>query len=89
MAYPPRPTDPKIAWEPDWNVKVRVKSMTTTMMGMEGDMPGMGAAGADEGMSDAPEPPADGEAAPAEEPKKKKKFNPFEAVKDAVKDQLP
>ena len=32
LAHPPRPTDPKIAWEPDWNVKLRVKSMTTTMM---------------------------------------------------------
>jgi hypothetical protein len=89
MAYPPRPTDPKIAWEPDWNVKIRVKSMTTTMMGMEGDMPGMGGMGADEGMTDAPEPPADGEAAPADAPKKKKKFNPFDVVKDVVKDQLP
>jgi hypothetical protein len=50
----------------------------------------MGATGAaDEGMTDAPEPPADGEAAPAEAPKKKKKFNPFDAVKDVVKDQLP
>ena len=57
MAYPPRPTDPKIAWEPDWNVKLRVKSMTTTMMGMPAgaEMPG---ASDTEGMTDAP-PPAD------------------------------
>jgi hypothetical protein len=89
MAYPPRPKDPAVAWEPDWNVKIRVKSMTTTMMGMEGDMPGMGGAQAEEGMADAPEPPAAGEAAPAEAPKKKKKFNPFDVVKDVVKDQLP
>jgi len=42
-------------------------------------------------MTDAPAP-AEGEAAaaPAEEPKKKKKgFNPFDVVKDVVKDQLP
>ena len=89
MAYPPRPADPKIAWEPDWNVKIRVKSMTTTMMGMEGGMPGMGGTEGADDMSDAPEPPADGDAAAAEPPKKKKKFNPFEAVKDAVKEQLP
>jgi len=88
MAYPPRPSDPAVAWEPDWNVKIRVKSMTTTMVGMEG-AEGMGAATGDEEMSDAP-PPADGQAAPAaEEPKKKKKFNPLDALKDAVKDQLP
>jgi hypothetical protein len=91
MAYPPRPTDPKIAWEPDWNLKIRVKSMTTAMMGMEGGMGGMGGMGgagdADE-MTDAP-PPADGEqAAPATEPKKKKKFNPLDIAKDVVK-QLP
>ena len=47
MAYPPRPTDPKIAWEPDWNLKIRVKSMTTAMMGMEGGMGGMGGMGMD------------------------------------------
>jgi hypothetical protein len=83
MAYPPRPADPKIAWEPEWNVKLRVKSMTTTMIGMpEGaGMPGMDS----EEMTDAP-PAADGEAAPAaEEPKKKKKgWNPLDVVKDVV-----
>jgi len=86
MAYPPRPTDPKIAWEPDWNVKIRVKSMTTSMVGMD-DMSEMGGMGGAEEMSDAPEPA--GEAAPAEQPKKKKKFNPLDVVKDVVKDQLP
>jgi hypothetical protein len=90
MAYPPRPTDPKIAWEPDWNVKIRVKSMTTTMMGMEGTgMPGMGGEASGEEMSDAPAPEGDQAAAPAEEPKKKKRFNPLDVVKDVVKDQLP
>jgi hypothetical protein len=89
MAYPPRPTDPKIAWEPDWNVKIRVKSMTTTIMGMEGGMPGMGGMeGADE-MSDAPAPPTESDPAAAEPAKKKKKLNPFDALKEAVKDQLP
>ena len=88
MAYPPRPADPAIAWEPDWNIKIRVKSMTTTMIGMEGDMPGMGGMQGDDGMSDAPEPAGDA-SAPAEPPKKKKKFNPFDVVKDVVKDQLP
>jgi hypothetical protein len=85
MAYPPRPTDPKIAWEPDWNVKIRVKSMTTSMVGMP-DMGGMGGAEGSEEMTDAPEPT--GDAPPAEEPKKKKKFS-LDALKDAVKDQLP
>jgi hypothetical protein len=90
MAYPPRPTDPKIAWEPDWNVKLRVKSMSTTMMGMEGagGMPGMGDEADTEGMTDAP-PPTEGEQAPPPEEKKKKKWNPFEAVKEAVKETIP
>jgi hypothetical protein len=82
MAHPPRPTDPKIPWEPDWNVKIRVKSMTTSMFGMP-DMSEMGGAGGEEEMSDAP-PPSD--AAPStEEPKKKKKgFNPLDVLKDVV-----
>jgi hypothetical protein len=86
MAYPPRPSDPKIAWEPEWNVKLRVKSMTTTMIGMpEGAaMPGADASE----MTDAP-PPADGQApAPASEQKKKKGWNPLDVVKDVV-DKIP
>ncbi len=39
LAHPPRPADPKVAWEPQWAVKVRVKSQTGAMLGME--MPGM------------------------------------------------
>jgi hypothetical protein len=35
LAHPPRPTDPKIAWEPQWAAKVRVKSVTMAMLGME------------------------------------------------------
>ncbi|QSI78912.1 hypothetical protein [Niveibacterium microcysteis] len=38
VAYPPRPSDPKIAWEPEWSARIRVKSVTNTMLGM----PGMG-----------------------------------------------
>ena len=86
LAHPPRPTDPKIAWEPEWNLKIRVKSMSTTMMGMEGSMPGMDAGA--EGAAPADPAAAPGEQ-PAEEQKKKKKFNPFEAIKDAVKDAVP
>ncbi|TFW28727.1 hypothetical protein E4L96_02160 [Massilia arenosa] len=37
MAYPPRPKDPKITWEPQWDVKVRTKSVASLMPGM-GDM---------------------------------------------------
>lgn len=83
LAHPPRPTDPAIAWEPDWNVKIRVKSVATSMVGMPGmeDMGEMGEA----------EAPASAEPVPAEPEAtgKKKKFNPFDAVKDAVKKGLP
>jgi hypothetical protein len=84
LAYPPRPEDPRIPWEPDWNLKLRVKSVTTAMVGME-DMGGIDA------MQEAGDPAAgSGEEEPVEEaPKKKKKFNPFDAVKDAVKKGLP
>ena len=34
LAQPPRPADPKIAWEPIWAVKVRVKSTGMTPLGM-------------------------------------------------------
>lgn len=44
VAYPPRPKNPKVTWEPEWSAKVRLKSVATLMPGM-GDM-AMGAMGA-------------------------------------------
>lgn len=35
LAHPPRPADPKVAWEPQWAVKVRVKSMASSMLGID------------------------------------------------------
>lgn len=40
FAYPPRPQDPKIPWNIAWEVKVRYRSATGGMLGME--MPGGG-----------------------------------------------
>jgi hypothetical protein len=36
LAYPPRPTDKRIPWEPEWAAKVRVKSVTMVPLGEEG-----------------------------------------------------
>ncbi len=36
FAYPPRPADPKAVWEPEWAVRVRVKSHTMAMLGETG-----------------------------------------------------
>lgn len=41
IAWPPKPTDPKVPWNPEWNVRVRSKSTSTAMLGM--DLSGMGA----------------------------------------------
>jgi hypothetical protein len=35
LAHPPRPADPKVRWEPDWAVRVRIKSTGMTMLGMD------------------------------------------------------
>jgi hypothetical protein len=37
LAYPPRPADPKKPWEPEWAAKIRVKSVTSAMLGMNMD----------------------------------------------------
>ena len=34
LAQPPRPADPKAAWEPVWAVKLRVKSVASSVLGM-------------------------------------------------------
>ncbi len=40
VVYPPRPTDPKVAWDPEWSVRLRLKSHTMALLGQ--DMGGMG-----------------------------------------------
>jgi hypothetical protein len=40
FAFPPRPTDPKIAWEPEWQTKVRVKSTFFSVLGGTGESEG-------------------------------------------------
>lgn len=34
LAHPPRPQDPKIKWEPEWAVKLRLKSVSNAVLGM-------------------------------------------------------
>ena len=85
LAHPPRPTDPKIAWEPDWALKVRVKSVAYVDArhagdGRHGRRDGRRLATGGEGS------PAEARR-PAEQPKKKKKFGLKDAL-DAVKDSV-
>ncbi len=37
LAHPPRPSDPRTPWEPEWSARVRVKATTMAMLGS--DMP--------------------------------------------------
>ena len=84
LAHPPRPADPKVAWKPDWGVKVRVKSVAMSMLGMP-SMEGMDGAALEDGT---PGTDAAGTPASEEQPKKKKKFSMKDAL-DAVKDAVP
>lgn len=85
LAYPPRPADPKVAWAPDWAVKIRVKSVASTMLGMP-SMDDAGGAG-DESASGA-EGSGDESAPPEGEKKKKKRFSLKDAI-DAAKQSIP
>lgn len=62
IAWPPRPADPKMRWDPEWNVRVRSKSTNTAMLGL--DLSGMD----DDANAD------DGEAQPQQEESKGKKL---------------
>jgi hypothetical protein len=46
FSYPARPADPKVAWNIEWTVKVRYRSATGGMLGMEDPY---GSAGDDDG----------------------------------------
>jgi hypothetical protein len=59
LVQPPRPADPKVAWDQIWTVKVRVKSTGMTPLGM-GDGDQMGGRGrSNTGTARAPEPAKD------------------------------
>ncbi|HET7203629.1 MAG TPA: hypothetical protein VFI92_09710 [Steroidobacteraceae bacterium] len=89
LAHPPRPTDPTIAWEPDWALKVRVKSVASSMLGMPAmDGGGMGGTADDAGAAEPTATDGDGATPAEEQPKKKKKFSLKDAV-DAVKQSVP
>lgn len=78
VVHPPRPQDPKAAWEPQYGVKVRLKStsMLPLMDGME-NMGRMGAGGATG---------AGGGQAAGSEPQPQPGFNPVEeGVKEGVR----
>lgn len=45
FAYPARPADPRIAWEPEWQTKVRVKSTYFSVLGGMGGGEGKGRTG--------------------------------------------
>jgi hypothetical protein len=34
LAHPPRPADPKAAWNPEWTTRIRIKSTGMTILGM-------------------------------------------------------
>ena len=80
VAHPPRPSDPKVPWEPQWAAKVRVKSVASAMLGRE--MPAAAPAGgsaAREAATDASRP-AEG-TAPAEP--QQRPANPLDLIKPA------
>ena len=87
LAYPPRPTDPKLAWEPDWAVKVRVKSVANSMLGM----PAMdqGAAGAEDGSAAGGEGSSTDAAPQDTEQKPKKRKSAWKEALDAAKQVIP
>jgi hypothetical protein len=87
LAHPPRPTDPMVAWEPDWALKVRVKSVAMSMLGMPSTGGSEQAGGEEVGADGAGAPTPEGET-PAAEPKKKKKFGLKDAL-EAVKQGVP
>jgi hypothetical protein len=74
LVHPPRPTDPKIAWEQIWTAKVRVKSAGMVPLGM-------GDAEADAGRNRGRAQSQSPQQAPAQEAKPP---NPLEDAADAV-----
>ena len=69
LVHPPRPTDPKAVWEPNWALKVRVKSVASLMPGMPDgeDLPTAGRSRAGQPGRTSPPPAAPAPAQPPED----------------------
>jgi hypothetical protein len=61
FAYPPRPTDVKVAWEQEWAVRLRLKTQTMAMLGqsMAPERKSSAGSGSTSNSSEAPAKPAD------------------------------
>lgn len=75
VVHPPRPQDPKVTWDQQYQVKLRLRSYTGSMGGMDAGM-----AGTRRGDGRR----AESEAAP-KDAKAEKPVNPADAVKDVLK----
>lgn len=82
---PPRPTDPKVPWNISWQAKVRFKSTTGLILGMQGGMGGGSAVGRDDEQYEGRNSSRQQEQAPDQpQGKKKKGGGLFDALKGAV-----
>ncbi len=64
FVHPPRPADPRAPWEPDWAVRVRVKSNTMAQLGE--DLGGQNAAAAARPAAPEPQQPQQAPVSPAQ-----------------------
>jgi hypothetical protein len=81
VVHPPRPADPKVAWEPQWAAKVRVKSVASAMLGM--DMAGT-SRGTPRGSAPVPGAPAP-RTSPPEPKEPEKPINPVDVLRGIIK----
>jgi len=56
FTWPARPADPKVAWNIEWTVKVRYRSATGGILGMENPYAGMGEEAGERGPADSGKP---------------------------------
>lgn len=86
LSHPPRPQDPKVPWDIQWTVKLRLKSSTSAMLGQGlGGAPGDAAAPTGTDRADAPAPaPAESSAGASAPPPPRGTPSPTDAVGQGV-----
>jgi len=82
FVHPPRPADPKVPWEQEWSVRLRVKSQTMAMLGQEGADEGQSRRGRGMARPQQPNAAQGGNEPPAEKSDSTPAIpNPFNAIK--------
>lgn len=81
LVHPPRPANANAAWEPEWSVRLRVKSMAMAALGVDQQA----GRGGGRPAGSARQPRGSGSPSPAVPPPRSQPSNPFDVLRGVIR----